>query len=286
MLVRRQDFALLRSVRRIALTIAQEPGGGGAAAWRVTETLEGERETLSRTTQTWYRPEFFQFGNNDVVLLPYDHHELMTMVAPRALLVLGHPDIDWLAAESGHVSSMAAQEVWEALGISDRFGFSIVGGHNHCQLPDSQRPEVEAFVDKFLLGDESTTTDIATSPYDPDLSPWITWETPELVEGATSIDDAETDIAPPGLPQNYPNPFRAATTITYTVERPAHVELTIYNALGQRVNTVADGVKSRGTYSVRWDGKDDAGTALPSGMYFYTIRVGERQSTKVMTYFR
>jgi hypothetical protein len=105
-----------------------------------------------------------------------DHHELMAMVAPRALLVLGNPDFTWLAEESGYVSCRAAHEVWKRFGIGDRFGFSIVAGHGHCQLPDRQRPEVEAFVDKFLLGREDANTNVTISPYDSvDHSRWIDW---------------------------------------------------------------------------------------------------------------
>ena len=87
--------------------------------------------------------DMFQFSN-DVSKLPFDHHELMALVAPRALLILGNPDYEWLAEESGYVSCRAAHEVWKNFGIGDRFGFSIVGGHGHCQLPDEQRPEVES----------------------------------------------------------------------------------------------------------------------------------------------
>ena len=98
------------------------------------------------------------------------------MVAPRALLVLGNPDFEWLADESGYVSCRAAHEVWKKFGIGDRFGFSIVAGHGHCQLPAKQRPEVEAFVDKFLLGKESANTDVTVSPYEAvDHTRWISW---------------------------------------------------------------------------------------------------------------
>lgn len=149
---------------RIALTIAQESGGGGAAAWRVSETL-GNVETLGNTDNKWFIEDMFRFANR-VPKLPYDHHELMAMVAPRALLVLGNPDYEWLADESGYVSCRAAHEVWKTFGIGDRFGFSIEGGHPHCQLPDSQRPEVEAFVDKFLLGDADADTDVTRHPFE------------------------------------------------------------------------------------------------------------------------
>ena len=161
---------------RIALTIAQESGGGGAAAWRVSETL-GEVETLGRTNNVWFMESMFQFAN-DVSKLPFDHHELMAMVAPRALLVLGNPDYEWLADESGYVSCQAAKKVWETFGIADRFGFSIVANHPHCQLPDVQRPEVEAFIDKFLLDNDTVNTNVAIHPFsEVDYYKWIDWWT-------------------------------------------------------------------------------------------------------------
>lgn len=160
---------------RIALTIAQEPGGGGAAAWRVSETL-GNVETLGATSHAWFMESMFQFSNIRVSKLPMDHHELMAMVAPRALLILGNTDYEWLADESGYVSSRAAHEVWKGFGISDRFGFSIVGEHGHCQLPDNQRPEVEAFVEKFLLNNTDANTDVTKHPFPSvDHARWYQW---------------------------------------------------------------------------------------------------------------
>lgn len=159
---------------RIALTIAQEPGGGGAAAWRVSETL-GEVETLGRTDYHWFKESMRQFSD-DVDKLPIDHHELCALVAPRALLVFGNPDYPWLADESGYVSCYAARKVWEKFGIEDRMGWSIMDGHGHCQLPESQWPELEAFVDKFLLEKEADT-DVRFAPMFENVNPekWINW---------------------------------------------------------------------------------------------------------------
>lgn len=159
---------------RIALTIAQESGGGGVASWRVSETL-GEVETLGNTNFAWFIEDMRQYANY-VYKLPMDHHELTAMVAPRALLILGNPDYTWLADESGYVSARAAHEVWKAYGIADRFGYSIVGDHPHCGLPDVQRPEVEAFVDKFLLGDMTADTDVEVHPFESvNFDRWIDW---------------------------------------------------------------------------------------------------------------
>jgi hypothetical protein len=181
---------------RLALTIAQESGGGGYTTWRFSETL-GFVETLARTSHAWFIEALFQFSTS-VPRLPYDHHELMAMVAPRALLVTGNPDYEWLADESGHVGSKAAKEVWNALGVPDRFGFSITAGHLHCAVPNSQIPEIEAFVEKFLLGNDGVNTDIATSPYNTNLSSWIPWSTPTLSDQPSYYGYTHL-ISPPNL---------------------------------------------------------------------------------------
>ena len=127
---------------RIALTIAQEPGGGGAAAWRVSQTL-GKVENLGATDEHWFMKSMWDWKDENVSKLPYDHHELCALVCPRALLVLGNTDYEWLADEAGYVSCVAAREVWKKFGIEDRMGFSIEGKHGHCQLPQSQYPRLK-----------------------------------------------------------------------------------------------------------------------------------------------
>lgn len=160
---------------RIALTIAQEPGGGGAAAWRVSETL-GNVETLARTNYSWFKESMRVFGEENVNRLPMDHHELCALVAPRALLVFGNPDYEWLADEAGYVSCVAARKVWESFGIADRMGYSFIDGHMHCMLPESQWPELEAFVDRFLLG-KDVPTEVTKAPMftEVDVEKWINW---------------------------------------------------------------------------------------------------------------
>lgn len=143
---------------RIALTIAQEPGGGGAASWRYNCHVDSV-ENLDRTDYHWFlESQLEQFHGDSVYLMPYDHHELVSMVCPRALLMLGNTDYRWLADEAAYVSMNAARKVWQKLGIADRIGYSINGGHMHCMLPESQYPEVEAFIDKFLLNKKDVDT--------------------------------------------------------------------------------------------------------------------------------
>lgn len=160
---------------RVALTIAQEPGGGGAAAWRVSRTLEGV-EDLDHTDYHWFKESLRDtFAEDKVQMLPHDRHELCAMVFPRALLILGNPDYQWLADESAYVSANAARKVWEKFGIGDRMGYSIQDKHPHCMLPEVQYPHVQAFIDRFLLGRNDVDTDVRHAPMfkDTDLSKWI-----------------------------------------------------------------------------------------------------------------
>jgi hypothetical protein len=160
---------------RIALTIAQESGGGGAPAWRVSETL-GAVEKLGATDYNWFKEDMRQFAGTNVAKLPEDHHELMAMIAPRALLVTGNTDFEWLANPSAYVSARATHEVYKTFGIGDRFGFYIDGGHNHCAVPDAQVPAMQAFVDKFLVGNTNVNTDITVNPYpNLDYKRWYKW---------------------------------------------------------------------------------------------------------------
>jgi len=85
-----------------------------------------------------------------------------------------------------------------------------------------------------------------------------------------------------GLEQNYPNPFNAATTITYTVPRRAMIQLTIYNILGQEVYRDECGSVAMGTYSLVWDGHDEFGREVASGIYFYRITTADYVQTKKM----
>ena len=167
---------------RVALTIAQEPGGGGIAAWRYSRWINTRPdakavEGLDNTDYNWFMESLrTHFGGDDVAYLPHDHHELAAMICPRALLMLGNPDFTWLADPSAYVSMNGTIKVWEQFGIADRVGYSIVPGHGHCQLPKSQYPEVEAFIDKYLLGkkDADTMVRIAPAEYAQiDLGRWI-----------------------------------------------------------------------------------------------------------------
>lgn len=82
------------------------------------------------------------------------------------------------------------------------------------------------------------------------------------------------------LEQNYPNPFNPTTTIEYAVTKTADVVINIYNLRGQLVNTLVNERHSHGRYKTRWDGKDNFGQYVASGVYIYRIIAGDFQTSK------
>ncbi len=92
----------------------------------------------------------------------------------------------------------------------------------------------------------------------------------------------------PGIPtsyalsQNYPNPFNPTTTINFALPEAGNVALTIYNALGQEIRTLKTDYLNAGNYSVTWDGLDNAGNGIPSGIYIYTMTAGNHNFSKKM----
>jgi hypothetical protein len=84
------------------------------------------------------------------------------------------------------------------------------------------------------------------------------------------------------LGNNYPNPFNPTTTLSYAVPRESNVSLVIYNVLGQKVRTLVSDFKNAGRYSVVWNGLDDNGKAVSSGIYLYSLVSGDVKLVKKM----
>ncbi|MEW5923999.1 MAG: FlgD immunoglobulin-like domain containing protein [Candidatus Zixiibacteriota bacterium] len=84
------------------------------------------------------------------------------------------------------------------------------------------------------------------------------------------------------LSQNYPNPFNPITTLEYSLPARAHVQLDIFNILGQKVKTLVDADRPAGVYRIVWDGTDHSGSIVASGIYFYRMEAGEHIETKKM----
>ena len=105
--------------------------------------------------------------------------------------------------------------------------------------------------------------------------------------------DLSVQLAPrvSQLHQNYPNPFNPETWIPYQLQEDAHVEIRVYALTGQLVRTLSLGHKPTGFYvdgqkAAYWDGRNEAGEQVSSGVYFYSIKAGDLTTTRKMIVMR
>ena len=110
---------------------------------------------------------------------------------------------------------------------------------------------------------------------------------PEPTE-PTAVEMTEESIVPSAyrLSQNYPNPFNGDTVIHFALPHNGPVELALYNLVGQKVVTLVDGMRPAGAFKAYWDGRDDAGHALASGVYLYCLRAGGQVETRRLVLVR
>ena len=98
-----------------------------------------------------------------------------------------------------------------------------------------------------------------------------------ILTDKTTTGIADTEITEPktfALHQNFPNPFNSFTSIPYDLPNPARVSIKVYNILGQRVKTLVNAEKPAGHHFVIWDGKNEKGQSVSSGIYLYTLKIG------------
>ncbi|KAH8672137.1 hypothetical protein BGZ60DRAFT_527564 [Tricladium varicosporioides] len=174
---------------RIALTIPQESGSGGSACWRLSDAMKasgGNTQTASEIVgeNSWQSTEFAKY-NSSTNLLPFDHHTIAGLIAPRGLLIIEN-NIEWLGPQSSWGCMKTAHKIWEATGDSDNMGYALDGVHNHCQFPATQQGILTAYFDKFLKGNTRANTAIMryntsdTPSFVFDESKWVDWTVPQL----------------------------------------------------------------------------------------------------------
>jgi len=88
--------------------------------------------------------------------------------------------------------------------------------------------------------------------------------------------------ATPTVPVNYPNPFNSATTIRFILEETGPVQLSVYDILGRHVRTLVSQGLPAGEHLTTWDGTDENGRAVGSGVYFYRLSLGDVARTGKM----
>jgi hypothetical protein len=219
-------------------------------------------------------------GLIDFILLPADE---MTVTVSGTL--------PYDSAPGGYRASMAQMDTTET-GYGD-----IVALHdNHCFIPTISALDLDVsdlFYD--IAGDPNLHT---LTPFDAVYFPAQNEEhvavTPqnkalflaEILSGAVAV----ADVSPAGgglaLQQNSPNPFRASTAIRYRNAGPGELTLRIYDVSGRAVRTLVAGPSAPGWHRAQWDGRDDAGVRVGSGVYYYQLKSGDARESRRMLLLR
>jgi len=131
-----------------------------------------------------------------------------------------------------------------------------------------------------LLGNADLETDMPFWFYPFGVGANFIWE------DTLSLGVEEEIITSYALLQNYPNPFINETYISYQLPKDTRVNLVIFDMLGRRITTLIDKKQISGSYSVRWDGRDDYGNKVASGVYFYRLSTSDFQATQKMLILR
>jgi hypothetical protein len=103
---------------------------------------------------------------------------------------------------------------------------------------------------------------------------------------ATGVESDNKQPAQFRLEENYPNPFNPTTTIRYALPEACHVKLTIMDILGRTVAVLIDKQQRAGRHDILWDGKDENGSMVASGVYVYTLTGGDSKEMKKLLLVR
>ncbi|MBN2008160.1 VCBS repeat-containing protein [candidate division KSB1 bacterium] len=137
---------------------------------------------------------------------------------------------------------------------------------------------IDSVVIRWPLGYKQTLTDVEINQYhnvkEPDLS---------SVKSFTTSNSKPTLFQ---LEQNYPNPFNPTTRIDFSLKITANVELTIFDINGNEIRNLINTTAKVGNHSAVWDGRDNAGDLVTSGIYFYRLKVNNFVHTKKLTFLK
>jgi len=175
--------------------------------------------------------------------------------------VVGHPDL---------VGYNIFRAAWPN-GIYQKLNSDPVGGESFTDVAVPDSGTYWYYVSAVFSGDYGDAESFASNIDSGSL------------EEPTGIDDNQPSIpAEFFISQNYPNPFNPSTSISYGLPSDADVRIEIFNILGQNVRTLIDERQKAGYRSVVWDGADNSGARVSSGVYFYTIEAGSYRDSRKM----
>jgi hypothetical protein len=160
-------------------------------------------------------------------------------------------------------------------------GYGVTNADGSFTVAELAPGSYTVTVDKV---DYSSTSTTASPTYDPTTGAAVNSTVSMSVDAVVTDAPANQPTVPTNyvLAQNYPNPFNPTTQILFAIPQNERVALSIYNVLGQRIATLVDGLLTQGSHVVTWNGRDNRGMQLPSGVYFYTLKASGFTASKRM----
>jgi hypothetical protein len=152
------------------------------------------------------------------------------------------------------------------ISTGDVVGYGLTDGSGNYAIDGLTTGMITLSVDKVDYSSTVGNVSIQTSPYSIDNVDFTL-----SIATVTSVLPAADVPTGYSLKQNYPNPFNPSTEISFEIPVSSTVTLKIFNMIGQEVRTLVHGTLPAGTQDVTWNGTDDAGHALASGVYFYSL---------------
>jgi hypothetical protein len=258
---------------RVTLTVVQESGGGGINSWRLSKAFTARTgvniEKIDNTSGSWF---LSSMKSLDPDKLPHDHHQLIAMIAPRPVIILGNPDYEWLGDESGYKSTIAARKVWQAFGVTDYIGFDFAAGHTHCQAASSQTTNVNAFVNRFLKGQNANTKIEANKPNKSNfnLDTAVAWSAPSLTGtyggSTTPIGYVPTATAKSNMKMKVTAISKSALNVSFNARNSGAATVNLYSLKGNLISSAKMQTVAGANYSHSFNA-----AKMPTGFYFVKV---------------
>ncbi len=223
-------------------------------------------EPATRQSFFHFRSELFETGETEISALVFDAED--TAAFSWQVHIVSHVELKFFAGEYHPYRGVALE--WETGSAPNLLGFNILRSSSQ----NGQLVNIGLFVPVTLQGHYR----IIDATAEGNVAYYYQLEAVQSDGTEYLLEQIEITVPLPTrlvLQQNYPNPFNSVTTIRFELPEASHVTLEIYDLLGRRVKILTDGERKPGYHACLWDGMNDDGLMVTSGVYYYFLNAGQ-----------
>lgn len=236
-----------------------------------------------------YAPSFYSLSGptvrwKDATAVPVSGNAVSGInifVLPLPDSVSGYVSINGSVKNSSSHAGIGGAIVYAADGNGNVLGYGVTDKTGSYTISGLAPDSYNLFAD--AVGYTSSGSYSSSPSYDASGNPVAsTTNLTASPESPMVVNQKSIEPTSYSLEQNYPNPFNPTTEIAFNLAQTERVNISIFNILGQRVATVLDGEMGAGAHVVTWNGRNQNGEVLPSGVYFYRLSTGNFSAVKKM----